>query len=229
MFYPYFNTALEDLDPDVHQLIQLEAERQRRRIILIPSESASPVAVREALGSTFQNIYAEGYPTEDTRWMSEDEILDYRTRLAFYRRYSDPRYYKGVEYADTVEALARRRCAEAFATQYFSADDIYVNVQALSGAPANNAVFQALLNPGDTVLSMDLLHGGHLSHGSPANRSGKYFNIVPYTINPETGQIDYEAIEKLALEYQPKLIIGGYSSYPWTVDWEKFRSIADLV
>ncbi len=229
MFYPYFNTALEDLDPDVHQLIQLEAERQRRRIILIPSESASPVAVREALGSTFQNIYAEGYPTEDTRWMSEDEILDYRTRLAFYRRYSDPRYYKGVEYADTVEALARRRCAEAFATGDISADDIYVNVQALSGAPANNAVFQALLNPGDTVLSMDLLHGGHLSHGSPANRSGKYFNIVPYTINPETGQIDYEAIEKLALEHQPRLIIGGFSSYPWTVDWEKFRSIADLV
>jgi len=229
VFYPYFNTALEDLDPDVHQLIQLEAERQRRRIILIPSESASPVAVREALGSTFQNIYAEGYPTEDTRWMSEDEILDYRTRLAFYRRYSDPRYYKGVEYADTVEALARRRCAEAFATEEFSADDIYVNVQALSGAPANNAVFQALLNPGDTVLSMDLLHGGHLSHGSPANRSGKYFNIVPYTVNQETGQIDYEAIEKLALEHQPRLIIGGFSSYPWTVDWEKFRSIADLV
>ena len=229
MFYPYFNTALEDLDPDVHQLIQLEAERQRRRIILIPSESASPVAVREALGSTFQNIYAEGYPTEDTRWMSEDEILDYRTRLAFYRRYSDPRYYKGVEYADTVEALARRRCAEAFATDDFSADDIYVNVQALSGAPANNAVFQALVEPGDTVMSMDLLHGGHLSHGSPANRSGKYFNIVPYTVNPETGQIDYEMIKALALEHQPKMIIGGFSSYPWTVDWEKFRSIADLV
>jgi len=229
VFYPYFNTALEDLDPDIHQLIQLEAERQRRRIILIPSESASPLAVREALGSTFQNIYAEGYPIEDTRWMSEDEILDYRTRLAFYRRYSDPRYYKGVEYADTVEALARRRCAEAFAKEEFSADDIYVNVQALSGAPANNAVFQALVEPGDTVLSMDLLHGGHLSHGSPANRSGKYFNIVPYTVNPETGQIDYEAIEKLALEHKPKLIIGGYSSYPWTVDWEKFRSIADLV
>ena len=167
MFYPYFSTALENLDPDVYQLIQLEAERQRRRIILIPSESASPVAVREALGSTFQNIYAEGYPNEETRWMSEDEILDYHTRLAFYRRYSDPRYYKGVEYADTVEALARRRCAEAFATNGFSADDIYVNVQALSGAPANNAVFQALVNPGDTVLSMDLLHGGHLSHGSP--------------------------------------------------------------
>jgi len=229
MSYPYFEASLEGLDPDVHKLIQLESERQKRRIILIPSESAAPVAVREALGSTFQNIYAEGYPNEDTRQMSEAEILDYKTRLAFYRRYSDPRYYKGVEYADTAEALARRRCAEAFAANGISADDIFVNVQALSGAPANNAVFLALLEPGDTVMSMDLLHGGHLSHGSPANRSGKYFNIVSYTVNPETEQIDYDMIETLALEHKPKMIIGGYSSYPWAVDWAKFRSIADRV
>ena len=229
MIYPYFNTALEELDPDVHQLIQLEAERQRRRIILIPSESVSPVSVKEALGSIFQNIYTEGYPSKKTRRMSEDEILDYRTRLAFYRRYSEPRNYKGLEYADTVAALARRRCAEAFATDDLSADDIYVNVQALLGAPANHSVFQVLVEPGDTVMSMDPLCGGHLSHGSPAKRSGKDLNIIPYTVNPETGQIDYEAIEKLALEHQPKLIIGGYSSYPWTVDWEKFRAIADLV
>lgn len=229
MLYPHFKASLESLDPDVHKLIQLESERQKRRIILIPSESASPIAVREALGSTFQNIYAEGYPNEDTRQMSEVEILDYKTRLAFYRRYSDPRYYKGVEYADTAEALARRRCAEAFATNGFSAEDIFVNVQALSGAPANNAVFLALLEPGDTVMSMDLLHGGHLSHGSPANRSGKYFNIVPYTVDPKTEQINYDQIEALALEHKPKMIIGGYSSYPWSVDWERFRSIADRV
>jgi glycine hydroxymethyltransferase len=229
MLYPHFKASLESLDPDVHKLIQLESERQKRRIILIPSESASPIAVREALGSTFQNIYAEGYPNEDTRQMSEVEILDYKTRLAFYRRYSDPRYYKGVEYADTAEALARRRCAEAFATNGFSAEDIFVNVQALSGAPANNAVFLALLEPGDTVMSMDLLHGGHLSHGSPANRSGKYFNIVPYTVDPKTEQINYDQIEALTLEHKPKMIIGGYSSYPWSVDWERFRSIADRV
>ncbi len=229
MSYPFFKATLEDLDPDVYKLIQLESERQKRRIILIPSESASPVAVRQALGSTFQNIYAEGYPNEDTRLMDEAEILDYKTRLAFYRRYSDPRYYKGVEYADVVEALARRRCAEAFATNGIPADDIFVNVQALSGAPANNAVFHALLNPGDTVMSMHLLHGGHLSHGSPANRSGKYFNIVPYTVNPQTEQIDYDEIRSLALKHQPKMIIGGYSSYPWAVDWKEFRAIADLV
>jgi glycine hydroxymethyltransferase len=229
MAYPHFKASLEELDPDLHELIQLESERQKRRIILIPSESASPIAVREALGSTFQNIYAEGYPNEDTRKMSEGEILDYKTRLAFYRRYSDPRYYKGVEYADTAEALARRRCAETFATDGVSADEIYANVQALSGSPANNAIFHALLEPGDTVLSMDLRHGGHLSHGSPANRSGKFFNIVPYTVDPQTEQLDYEALKALALEHQPKMIIGGYSSYPWAVDWKVFRSIADLV
>jgi glycine hydroxymethyltransferase len=229
VFYPYFNTALEELDPDVHQLIQLEAERQRRRIILIPSESASPVSVKEALGSIFQNIYTEGYPNKKTRRISEGEILDYRTRLAFYRRYSDPRNYKGLEYADTVADLARRRCAEAFATDDFSADDIYVNVQALSSATANHTVFQALIEPEDTVMRMDPLSGGPLAYGSPAKRLGKDVNIIPYTVNPETGQIDYETIEKLALEHQPKLIVGGFSSYPWSVDWEKFRAIADLV
>jgi glycine hydroxymethyltransferase len=229
MLYPQFQISLEEFDPEVHELIRLEAERQRRRIILIPSESAAPLAVREALGSTFQNLYAEGYPNEYTRWMNESEILDYKSRLAFYRRYSIPRYYKGVEYADVAEVLARRRCAEAFAANGYDADDIYVNVQALSGSPANNAVFHALLEPGDTVLSMDLLHGGHLSHGSPANRSGKYFNIVHYTVDPQTEQINYDTVKTLALEHKPKMIIGGYSSYPWAVDWKKFRSIADLV
>jgi glycine hydroxymethyltransferase len=232
MPYPHFEATLEELDPDdpdVHKLIQLETERQRRRIILIPSESAAPIAVLEALGSAFQNIYAEGYPNDDTRWMTEGEVLDYKTRLAFYRRYSDPRYYKGVEYADTAEALARRRCAETFATDGVKADDIFVNVQALSGSPANNAVFHALLQPGDTVLSMDLRHGGHLSHGSPANRSGKYFNIVPYAVDPQSEVLDYDVLRALVLEHKPKMIIGGYSSYPWAVDWEEFRAIADLV
>src|SRR5512139_3139270 len=124
--------TLAKLDPETHELTQLEAERQFRKLILIPSESTAPLAVREALASAFQNIYAEGYPDEETRWMEENEILDYPTRLAHFRRYSDPRYYKGVEYADVVEALARRRCAETFATKDISADQIYVNVQALS-------------------------------------------------------------------------------------------------
>lgn len=221
--------SIRDLDPALDELISLESERQYRKIILIPSESSAPEAVRQVLSSPFQNIYAEGYPDEETRWFSEDEILDYDERLAYYRRYSDPRYYKGVEYADTIEALARRRCAELFATNGVTADEIFVNVQALSGAPANNAVYHALVSPGDTIMGMNLLHGGHLSHGSSVNRSGKYYKAVHYTINPDTEQIDYDEVEDLAVKTNPKFIIAGYSSYPWAVDWAKFKRIAEKV
>lgn len=221
--------TLAEVDPEVSELIKLEAERQFRKLILIPSESTAPVAVREALGSVFQNIYAEGYPDEDTRWMTGEEILDYTARLTHYRRYADPRYYKGVEYVDAVESLARRRCAEVFSTDKFSPDQFYMNVQPLSGAPANNAVYTALVNPGDTVLGMNLLHGGHLTHGSSVNRSGKLFNAVHYTVDPKTEQIDYDQVDALALEHKPKLIIAGYSSYPWVPDWARFRAAADKV
>jgi glycine hydroxymethyltransferase len=221
--------SLADLDPDVDELIQIETERQFRKLIMIPSESTAPLAVREAMGSIFQNIYAEGYPDVATHKMSEEEILDYTLRLSHFRRYSDPRYYKGVEYADFIESLARRRATEAFATPEVPADDLYANVQPLSGAPANNAVFTALLQPGDTLMGMDLLHGGHLTHGSPVNRSGKMFNIVSYTVDPQTEKINYETVEALAQESKPKIIIAGYTSYPWMPDWKKFRQIADSV
>lgn len=224
-----FRGPLAELDLSVYELAELEAERQYRKLILIPSESSAPLAVREALASAFQNIYAEGYPDEETRRMSEVEILDYNARLAHYRRYSDPRYYKGVEYANAVEALARRRCAEVFAANGVTADDLYVNVQALSGAPANNAVYHALVNPGETIMGMNLLHGGHLTHGSPVNRSGRYYQAVHYTVDPDSEQINYEAIAELAQQTKPKFIIAGYSSYPWTIDWERFREIADSV
>ncbi len=224
-----FRGTLADLDPEIHELTRLEAERQVRKLIMIASESTAPMAVRETLASAFQNIYAEGYPDEETRWMSEEEILDYPARLSHYRRNSDPRYYKGVEYADILEALARRRAAQAFAANGYSADQIYVNVQALSGGPANNAVYQALMALGETVLGMNLLFGGHLSHGSSVNRSGKWFNAVHYSVNPETQQLDYDQIRALALEHKPKLIIAGYSSYSWVPDWKKFREIADEV
>ena len=223
-----FRGDLAKLDPDVYELTQLEQERQYRKLILIASESTAALAVREALSSAFQNIYAEGYPDEDTRWMDDEDILDYPARLAHYRRNSDPRYYKGVEYADTVEALARRRAAQTFAANGITADQIYVNVQALSGAPANNAVYQALLNIGDTVMGLNLLHGGHLSHGSSVNRSGKYYKAVHYTID-QNEKLDYEAIRALVLENKPKLMIAGYSSYSWAPDWKKFREIADEV
>ncbi|MCX6079473.1 MAG: glycine cleavage system aminomethyltransferase GcvT [Chloroflexi bacterium] len=223
-----FRGSLADLDPEVYELTQIEAERQARKIILIASESQAPLAVREAMGSAFQNIYSEGYPSDEMRSMSEAEILNYSGRLADYRRYSDPRYYKGVEYADVVESLAIRRCAEAFAANGVSAEKIFVNVQALSGAPANNAVYQALMNLGDTVLGMNLLHGGHLSHGSSVNRSGKWFKAVHYNVD-ENEKIDYDKVRTLALENKPKLIIAGYSSYSWVPDWKKFREIADEV
>ncbi len=225
----FFTTPLQTLDPDVHGLIGFEAERQARKIILIPSESQAPEAVREALGSVFQNIYAEGYPNPDTHGLSQDEILDYEVQLARYRRFGDNRYYKGVEYADVVEALARQRAAEAFVANGLAPQDVWANVQPLSGSPANSAIYAALVPVGATVMGMDLLHGGHLTHGSPANRSGKLYKIVSYGIDPQTERLNYDQIEALAREAKPKMIIAGYTSYPWMPDWARFRQIADAV
>ena len=149
--------------------------------------------------------------------------------MAHYRRYSDRRYYKGVEYVNVLESLARRRAAEAFATDTVPPEEIWANVQPLSGSPANSAIYAALVPPGSTVMGMDLLHGGHLTHGSPANRSGKLYNIVSYGIDPKTERLDYDAIEELARQHKPKMIIAGYTSYPWMPDWARFRQIADAV
>jgi glycine hydroxymethyltransferase len=222
-------TPLEKIDLDVSTLIDIEKERQKRKLILIPSESSAPAAVLEGLGSPLQNLYAEGYPDEETRWYLESEILDYDSQLTHFRRYSDPRYYKGVEYADVIEELARRRCAELFSNDIYSTNQIFVNVQPLSGAPANNAVYQALIEPNDVILGMNLFHGGHLTHGSSVNRSGKLYKAVHYNVNPETGQIDYESLMQYAQETRPRIIIAGYSSYPWVPDWKAFRQIADSV
>lgn len=224
----FFKGSLSELDPDVDFLNQVEAERQKRKLIMIASESFAPEAVRASMGKEFQNIYAEGYPPESTRTMTQEQILDFPARLTEYRRNSDPRYYKGVEYADAIEALARRRCAELFANSRATADQIFVNVQPLSGAPANNAAYH-LITPGDTVLAMDLLHGGHLTHGSPVNRTGQLYNIVHYTVDPATEKIDYDEIQRLATEHKPKMIIAGYTSYPYIPDWRRYRKIADSV
>ena len=224
----FFETGLSSLDPAVAGLIRYEAERQARKLILIPSESQAPAAVREALGSVFQNIYAEGYPDPSTHGAPQTAILDYEVQLAYYRRYSDLRYYKGVEYVDIVEPLARRRAAEAFAANGVPPEGIWANVQPLSGSPANSAVYAALVPPGSTVMGMDLMHGGHLTHGSPANRSGKLYNIVSYGVGgKEAERLDYDAIEELARLHKPKMIIAGYTSYPWMPDWARFRQIAD--
>lgn len=224
-----FRGDLAEIDPDVSDLINLEAERQARRLIMIPSESTIPWPVRQALTSPFHNIYAEGYPPEESRTMSEAQLLDFDMRLAEYRRYGDPRYYKGTEFADLIEALARWRGAELFATDRYPADKLFVNVQPLSGAPVNSAVYTALIQPGDVIMGLDLLHGGHLSHGSPVARSGKQYKAIHYGVNPQTDLIDYEQARALALEHRPKVIIGGFTSYPWSPDWGRLRQIADEV
>lgn len=136
--------------------------------------------------------------------------------------YPGKRYYGGCMYVDEVEELARERAKKLFGAEH-------ANVQPHSGANANLAVFFALLQPGDTVLSMSLAHGGHLSHGSPVNISGKYFNIVPYGVDGTTGRIDYDEVLRLAKEHKPKLILAGASAYPRAIDFAKFREIADEV
>ena len=135
--------------------------------------------------------------------------------------YPGKRYYSGCEFHDEVENLAVERLKELFGAKY-------ANVQPHSGANANLAAFMALLNPGDTYLGMSLKEGGHLTHGSPVNYSGKWFNVVSYGVNTE-GYIDYDAVEKLALEHKPKLILAGASAYPRTIDFPRFRAIADKV
>jgi len=221
-----FRGTLADLDPDVAEAVRHETARQARTLIMIPSESTIPSAVRETLSSAFHNIYAEGYPLDSTRKLSQADILDYNARLTEYRRIGASRYYQGTEYANVVEALARRRAAELFATPTTPADALWVNVQPLSGAPANSAVYTALLKPGDTIMSMTLAFGGHLSHGAPANRTGKTYKVVSYGIKDDA-TLDYEAMMAMALEHRPKILIGGYSSYPLAPDWHKYREIAD--
>jgi glycine hydroxymethyltransferase len=136
--------------------------------------------------------------------------------------YPGKRYYGGCEYVDTAEQLAIDRAKELFGADY-------ANVQPHSGSQANAAVYLALLQPGDTILGMSLAHGGHLTHGSKVSASGKIYNAVSYGLNAETGEIDYDEVERLAKEHQPKMVIAGFSAYSRIVDWQHFRDIADSV
>jgi glycine hydroxymethyltransferase len=136
--------------------------------------------------------------------------------------YPGKRYYGGCEHVDVAEQLAVERVKKLFGADY-------ANVQPHSGSQANAAVYTALLNPGDTLLGMSLAHGGHLTHGAKVNFSGKIYNSVQYGLNPATGEIDYDRVEKLALEHKPKMIVAGFSAYSRVVDWQRFRAIADKV
>ncbi len=136
--------------------------------------------------------------------------------------YPDKRYYGGCEYVDVAEQLAIDRAKALFGAEY-------ANVQPHAGSQANFAAYFAVLKPGDTILGMDLSHGGHLTHGSPVNFSGKFFNVIPYGVSKETETIDYDNVEKLAMEHKPKMIVVGASAYARTIDFEAFRKIADKV
>ncbi len=136
--------------------------------------------------------------------------------------YPGKRYYGGCEWVDVAEDIARDRLKKLFGAEY-------ANVQPHSGSQANMAVYMTFIKPGDTVMGLDLSHGGHLTHGSPVNFSGKLYNFIPYTLDPETGRIDYDNVEKLAKEHKPKLITVGASAYPRDIDFKRFREIADSI
>ena len=187
---------LQQADPEMYDIIQLEEGREHDKLELIASENFASHAVLEAAGTVLTNKYAEGYPGK--------------------------RYYGGCEYIDMAENLARDRAKELFGADH-------ANVQPHSGSSANMAVYFSVLNPGDTILGMDLSHGGHLTHGAPVNFSGKLFNIVSYGVDQETETIDYDELERIAKETRPSLIIAGASAYPRIIDFARFRRIADEV
>jgi glycine hydroxymethyltransferase len=187
---------LEQVDPEIAQLLAQETERQRGQIELIASENFTWPSVLEAIGSTPTNKYAEGYPGK--------------------------RYYGGCEIVDQIEQLAIDRAKELFAAEH-------ANVQPHAGAQTNMAVYMAALQPGDTILSLELSHGGHLTHGLKVNFSGRLYTIVHYGVSRETNVVDYDEVLAKARDAKPRLIICGGSAYPRMVDTAKFREIADDV
>ncbi|GAB3362986.1 serine hydroxymethyltransferase [Lysobacter rhizosphaerae] len=194
------DARIEGFDPELAQAIANENRRQEDHVELIASENYASPRVMEAQGSQLTNKYAEGYPGK--------------------------RYYGGCEYVDIAEQLAIDRCKQLFGAG--STEGMYANVQPHSGSQANQAVYFALLNPGDTILGMSLAHGGHLTHGAKVNISGKLFNAVQYGVN-EQGLIDYDEVERLAVEHKPKMVVAGFSAYSQVIDWARFRAIADKV
>ena len=190
---------LSSVDPEIFAVIQKENQRQEDHIELIASENYTSPAVMEAQGSQLTNKYAEGYPGK--------------------------RYYGGCEFVDIAETLAIDRVRKLFGADIHN---YAANVQPNSGSQANQAVFFALLKPGDTILGMSLAMGGHLTHGSPVNMSGKWFNIVSYGLN-DREEIDYDQVEALAREHKPKLILAGASAYALRIDFERFAKIAKKV
>lgn len=203
--------TIEAEDREVAKIVDSENKRQRSVMRLIPSENYASATVCAALATSFGNKYSEGYPH---MWDKEGRKLD-----------KNGRYYQGQEFANQIEKLTMQRALALFD---LNAEDWHVNVQPLSGAPANLAVLTGLLQPGDTIMGLNLANGGHLTHGHPANLTGKLFNAVQYELDAN-GYLDYENIEEMAIMHKPKLIICGFTAYPRSFDFGKFRAIADKV
>ena len=189
----HMNRPLQEVDPDIAEVLREEGRRQGTGLELIPSENFVSEAVLEAMGSVLTNKYAEGYPGK--------------------------RYYGGCEFADRAEQLAIDRAKALFGAEH-------ANVQSHSGTQANVSVYMATLQPGDTVLGMNLAHGGHLTHGHPLNFSGKMYKFVPYGVSKETETIDYDELDRLAREHKPKMIVAGASAYSRIIDFPRMAEIA---
>src|SRR5579859_70251 len=187
------NQPLREVDPEIAEILELEARRQATGLELIPSENLVSEAVLEAVGSVLTNKYAEGYPGK--------------------------RYYGGCEFVDQAEQLAIERAKKLFGAEH-------ANVQAHSGTQANISVYMSALQPGDTVLGMNLAHGGHLTHGHPLNFSGRTYKFVPYGVSKDTETIDYDEVERLAREHHPKMIVAGASAYARIIDFARLAEIA---
>jgi glycine hydroxymethyltransferase len=185
-------------DKQVEKLIKAEDIRQKKTISLIASENYVSDDVLKALGSKFTNKYSEGYPHK--------------------------RYYKGQTNTDKLEELCRERALKVFG---LSKDKWHVNVQGLSGSPANLAVYLALVPQGGKVMGMSLSHGGHLTHGHKVSATGKIWTQIPFGVNKDTEVLDYDELKKIAIENKPNMIIAGFTAYPRIVDFKKFREIAD--
>ncbi|PJE64750.1 MAG: serine hydroxymethyltransferase [Candidatus Ryanbacteria bacterium CG10_big_fil_rev_8_21_14_0_10_43_42] len=185
-------------DKEIQKLIHAEEKRQKGVINLIPSENYVSADVLEALGSVLNNKYAEGYPHK--------------------------RYYGGNAVIDDIEVLCQRRALAAFKV---NPEKWTVNVQPYSGSPANLAVYLALVPPGEKIMGMELPMGGHLTHGQAVSITGKIWKQVPYGVDKKTERLDYDALQKIAIQEKPKLIIAGFTAYPRKIDWKKFRAMAD--
>ena len=184
---------IENIDPELYNIIQKEQDREHNTLELIASENFTSTAVLEAAGGIMTNKYAEGYPGK--------------------------RYYGGCEHVDEAEDLARERLKKLFNVEY-------ANVQPHSGSQANMATFMTFLEIGDTVMGLDLSHGGHLTHGSPVNFSGQLYNFISYHVDKDTGRVDFDEVSSLVKEYEPKMIICGGSAYPRFIEFDKFYEIA---